>query len=70
MIITVLVKPGQREERVEEIGEDHLLVYVKAPASKGKANKAVIKLLKQHFGGQVFLVSGHTNNRKIFEVEE
>ena len=70
MIITVDVKPGQRKEHIEEIGEDHILVYVKAPASKGKANKSVIKLLKKHFGEQVFLVSGHTSSRKIFEVEE
>jgi len=70
MFITVDVKPNQREERIEEISEEHLLVYVKAPARKGKANKAVIKLLRHHFGEQVFLVSGHTSNRKIFEVEE
>lgn len=70
MIITVDVKPGQREENVEVIEENHLLVHVKAPASKGKANKALIKLLKKHFGRQVYLVSGHTSNRKIFEVEE
>jgi uncharacterized protein (TIGR00251 family) len=70
MIITVDVKPGQREESIEVIEENHLLVQVKAPASKGKANKALIKLLKNHFGRQVFLVSGHTSSRKIFEVEE
>ena len=70
MIITVDVKPGQREESVQSICEDHLLVKVKAPASKGKANKAVIKLLKNHYGCQVFLVSGHTSSRKVFEVEE
>ena len=70
MIITVDVKPAQREENIEELGENHLLVSVKAPASKGKANKALIKLLKKHFGAQVNLVSGHTSSRKIFEVEE
>ena len=70
MIITVDVKPDQREESVQKISDGHLLVYVKAPASKGKANKAVIKLLKNHFGRQIFLVSGHTSSRKIFEVEE
>lgn len=70
MIITVDVKPGQREEGVEKLGEDHYLVSVKAPASKGKANKVVIKLLKKHLGKQVLIVSGHTSSRKIFEVEE
>ena len=70
MIITVDVKAGQREDSVEKISDDHLLVKVKAPASKGKANKAVIKLLKNHYGRQVNLFSGHTNSRKIFEIEE
>lgn len=70
MYITVDVKPSQREESIDKIDEEHLIVHVKAPASKGKANKAVIKLLKNHFGRQVFLVSGHTSSRKVFEVEE
>lgn len=70
MIITVDVKPSQREEDIQKISEEHLIVHVKAPAIKGKANKAVIKLLKRHFGCEVFLVSGHTSSRKIFEVEE
>jgi uncharacterized protein (TIGR00251 family) len=70
MIITVDVKAGQREESIEKLDEDHYVVSVKAPASKGKANKAVIKLLKKQLDKQVFLVSGHTSSRKIFEIEE
>jgi len=70
MYITVDVKAGKREETVEKIDDEHLLVKVKAPAKKGKANKAVIKLLKNHFDTQVYLVSGYTSSRKIFEVLE
>ncbi len=70
MYITVDVKPSQRFEAVEEIDEKHFLVQVKEPASKGKANKAVIKLLKRYFNREVRIVSGHTSSRKIFEVEE
>jgi uncharacterized protein (TIGR00251 family) len=70
MYITVDVKPGQREENIEKIDDTHYLVQVKAPAEKGKANKAVIKLLKKFFDKQVTLVSGHTSSRKIFEIEE
>ena len=68
MIITVDVKPNQREEKIEEISKKHLIVYVKAPAIKGKANRETIKLLRSHYGKQVFLVSGHTSSRKIFKV--
>lgn len=70
MYITVDVKTSQRVESVEEIGEKNFLVQVKEPARKGKANKAVIKLLKRHFNKEVYIVSGHTSSRKIFEVEE
>ena len=70
MYFTVDVKTNQREENVVRIDENHLLVQVQAPAIKGKANKAVIKLLKKYFGKQVFLVSGHTSSRKIFMIEE
>jgi len=70
MYFTVDVKPNQREENIVRIDENHLLVHVQAPAIKGKANKAVIKLLKKYFGKQVFLVSGHTSSRKIFMIEE
>jgi len=70
MYFTVDVKPNQREENIVRIDENHLLVHVQALAIKGKANKAVMKLLKKYFGKQVFLVSGHTSSRKIFMIEE
>ncbi|MCW4048174.1 MAG: DUF167 domain-containing protein [Candidatus Bathyarchaeota archaeon] len=70
MRITVDVKPGSNHEKIEEIGENHLLVYVKAPARKGKANTVLIKILRKHFGVPVSLIMGHTSNRKVFLVEK
>jgi uncharacterized protein (TIGR00251 family) len=70
MYIIVDVKSGQREESIEIIDEKHYIVQVKAQARKGRANKAVVKLLKNHFSKEVFLISGHTSNRKYFEIEE
>jgi hypothetical protein len=70
MYITVDVKPGSRVESIDKLDEDQYLVHVKEPASKGKANKAVLKLLKEYFNSQVYMISGHTSSRKIFEVEE
>ncbi len=70
MRIIVDVKAESREESVEEIGEGHYLVRVKEPRKKGKANVAVLKLLKKHLGKQVALVSGATSTTKIIEVEE
>jgi uncharacterized protein (TIGR00251 family) len=70
MRIIVDVKAGSREEKVEEIGEGLYIVWVKAPRRKGKANAAVLKLLKDHFGRRPFIVSGHTSTRKVIELEE
>ncbi len=70
MRIIVDVKAESREEGVERIDEGHYLVRIREPRKKGKANVAVLKLLKKHLGKQVSLVSGATSNTKIIDVEE
>ncbi|MCX6649453.1 MAG: DUF167 domain-containing protein [Candidatus Bathyarchaeota archaeon] len=70
MRITVEVKAGSREEGVESLEEGRYLVKVKEPRQKGKANQAVLKLLKKHFGKQARLVSGATSTTKIVEILE
>ena len=70
MRITVDVKAGSNRDSVELIAEGHYMVHVKAPPRKGKANAAITKLLRRHLGRPVTLVSGHTSNRKVFEVLE
>jgi len=68
--ITVDVKAGSHDEGVEPIEEGRYLVKVKEPRQKGKANQAVLKLLKKHFGKQARLVSGATSTTKIVELIE
>ncbi len=68
MRITVDVKAGSRDELIEELGNGHYLIRVKAPRKKGKANAAVLKLLRRHFGRQAAIVSGHRSTRKIIEL--
>ncbi len=70
MRITVDVKPKAKKDIVEQLAPDHYMVHTRAPASKGKANVAVTKLLKKHLGKPVSIISGHTSSRKIFIVEE
>ncbi len=48
MHIQIRVKPGSKEERVEQEQEGYI-VRVRARAENGKANKAVQKLLAHHF---------------------
>ncbi len=68
MRITVDVKAESREEGIEDLGNGHYLVRVRAPRKKGKANAAVLKLLRKHFGREATIVSGHTSTRKIIEL--
>lgn len=68
--ITVFVKAGSREEKVDDLGEGSYLIRVKAPRKKGKANSAVINLLRKHFGCRAVIIRGHTSTMKIVELEE
>lgn len=70
MRITVDVKPKSKKDLVETLSKDHYMVHTRAPASKGKANVTVTKLLKKHLGKPVNIISGHTSSRKIFMVDE
>jgi uncharacterized protein (TIGR00251 family) len=70
MLITVDVKSKAKKDNVELIDENYYMVHTRAPATKGKANVAVTKLLKKHIGKQVSIISGHSSSRKQFVVEE
>jgi uncharacterized protein (TIGR00251 family) len=67
--ITVDVKTGSNNESIDLVDDNHYLVHVKELPKKGKANKAVIKILRKYFNSQVFLLAGHTSSRKVFEIE-
>ena len=48
-------------------------IYVKEPASEGKANKAVIKALADYYNvskTSVKLVSGIKSKKKLFEIDD
>jgi len=70
--IRVKVKPNSRIEEVSQEG-DSFIVKVKEPPKEGKANRAVIKLLAQHFGvsqSQVTILSCFRGKNKVVEVAE
>ncbi|OHA89409.1 MAG: hypothetical protein A2653_02090 [Candidatus Zambryskibacteria bacterium RIFCSPHIGHO2_01_FULL_43_25] len=73
MKIFVTVKTGSRQDEVEKIGLSDFKVKVREQAEKGKANKAVCRLLAEHFGvaqSQVEVVSGFTSAKKIIQIYE
>jgi uncharacterized protein (TIGR00251 family) len=45
-----------------------MIIRVKEPPTKGKANKAVVMLLSRYYNADVRIVSGAKSRRKIVEV--
>ncbi len=66
-MIKVLVKAGCKESRVE-FSNDKYIVYVKARAEKGEANKELVKVMSKHLGKKVRIVSGFGSRVKYLEV--
>jgi len=66
MKISVKVKPGSNNSEFDEkLG----VVYLKERAEKGKANFALIKLLKKHFKcNQVKIIKGLKSKQKTVEI--
>jgi len=70
MKIQVRVKPNSKTEGVSREG-DSFIVQVKEPPKEGRANRAVIKLLAEHFGvpqSQVKILSGFKSKNKVVEI--
>lgn len=58
--------------RPDAAGDLRLLVRVTAPADKGKANKAVIRLIARSMDvapGRIQIIRGQTDRNKILEIE-
>ncbi len=76
-IIAVRLTPKASAERVGEVrklpdGEGQLAVYVTAPADKGKANEAMLRLLAKHLGvavSRLKIVRGETRRNKLVKVD-
>jgi len=68
--IKVKVIPNSKADEVAREGSG-FLVRVKEPAKEGKANRAVIKLLADHFKvskGSVVILSGFKNRNKVIDI--
>jgi len=66
--IRVITKAKQTKIVKEAWG---LKVYVTASPTKGRANKAVIEALAEHFGvkkSQIWFISGVRNRNKVVEI--
>lgn len=69
--ITALVKTNARNEDIEHREENMYVIRVKARPLKNQANRALQKLVAQHFGvprSSVCIVRGARASRKIVDI--
>lgn len=72
MKLHIKVIPSSSKDCIAGWLEDTLKVKVKAPAEKGKANKAIIKVLEKTLDlpkGSIHITSGTTSSRKVIEIK-
>jgi Uncharacterised ACR, YggU family COG1872. len=73
MFLKVKVFAGCKKEEIIQKKDDEFEVIVKEKAEKGRANKAVIKVLANYFKideSKIRLIKGFKERNKIFEIEE
>lgn len=63
-LLTVWVVPGARRTEIVGIHGDALRIRVAAAPERGQANKAVLALLQQEFGGRFRIAGGAGSRRK------
>ena len=64
--IAIKVIPNSKTEEI--LDAEPMIIRVKEPPTKGKANKAVVMLLSRYFNADVRIVSGAKSRRKIVEI--
>ena len=71
MLIRVRGAPGSHRDAVVGLHGDSLKIAVRAPAERGRANKAIARVLARALGvppGQVELCRGRTHKEKQFRI--
>lgn len=71
MVLSVRVKPGARQDKIEKTPEGDLVVKVRARPVDGEANNAVIESLSDFFSvakSRIELVSGPKSKIKRFAI--
>ncbi len=66
----IKVIPNSSSDEVVEGADGRLTVRVRAVPERGKANRAVIKILEEYFNADVQIVAGARSRRKVVEITE
>ncbi|MDD5595281.1 MAG: DUF167 domain-containing protein [Candidatus Omnitrophica bacterium] len=71
MKLNIKVKANAKQDKVEKISNDEFILWVREPATEGKANTAVIEALSKYFDlakSRITIIRGQKNKRKVIEV--
>jgi len=71
MKLSIIAHPNSKKPRVEKDMLGTLHVYVHEPPLEGKANKAILEALANHFQikkSQIVLLSGEKSKTKTFRL--
>ena len=71
MRLSVRVKPNSKKPGVEKLSDREYIVKVKAPATEGRANKAVIETLSDHLSvpkNRISIIRGISSKNKIVDI--
>ena len=69
--IWVTAKPQSKRQELKRISDGEYVVSIHAPAREGKANRAVIELLAEHFSVprlSIKIIRGESSKRKLVEI--
>jgi len=70
--LAIRVIPNAKQNKIVDEGE-RLKVYLTAPAVDGRANKALIALLAEHFGvrkSSISIIRGEKSRDKVIQIEK
>ena len=66
--LKIKVKPRQKETKIISQSEDEIIVAVKSPPEKNKANLEIIKFLSKHFKIKVRIIKGLKSKNKLIDL--
>ena len=69
MKIKIKVHPNSSQEKIKDLSNKELEIWIKKKPVNNKANARLIKLLKDYFKKEVKIVSGLSSKNKIAEIE-
>jgi len=71
--LTIRVRAGAKQERIEALSDDVLKVWVTAPPEHERANQRVITLLADYLDvpkRTIHIMHGHHTSTKIIEISD